>query len=143
MALSDQLAKLSARAKEAEKRAVAARGKASAELKKEISSSRASAQAQSDKLRQKAADSKGQISDWWVDAQKSWNERIAGVREDVETKKDEHDVHKAQRKAERLEEDAALAIEAADWAIAEAEYAVLDAVLARQEADEAAAASRS
>jgi hypothetical protein len=141
MALSDELAKLTARAKDTEARAAAARGKARADLEQEVSSARAAAQAQGDKLRQKAADSEGRISDWWVDAQKSWNERIAAVREDIESKKTELDVGKARRKAERREEDAVLAIDAAYWAIEEADYAVLDAVLARMDADDAAAAA--
>jgi hypothetical protein len=141
MALSDELAKLTARAKETETRAAAARSKARADLEQEVSSARAAAQAQSDKLRQKAADSEGRISDWWVDAQKSWNEHIAAIQEDIETKKVEHDVGKARRKAERREDDAVLAIDAAYWAIEEADYAVLDAVLARMDADDAAAAA--
>ena len=106
MALSDELAKLTARAKETETRAAAARGKARADLEQEVSSARAAAQAQGDKLRQKAADSEGQISDWWVDAQKSWNERIDAVREDIESKKTAHDVGKARWKADRREDDA-------------------------------------
>ena len=81
------------------------------------------------------------ISDWWVNAQKSWNERIDAVREDIESKKTAHDVGKARRKAERAEDDAMLAIDAAYWAVDEAEYAVLDAVLARMDADDAAAAA--
>ena len=141
MALSDDLAKLAARAKETETRAAAARSKTRADLEQEVSSARAAAQAQGDKLRQKAADSQGVISDWWVDAQKSWNERIDAVREDVESKKTALDVGKARRKAERREDDAILAIDAAYWAVEEAEYAVLDAVLARMDADDAAAAA--
>jgi hypothetical protein len=141
MALSDELAKLAARAKETEARAATARSKARADLEQEVSSARAAAQAQGDKLRQKAADSEGRISDWWVDAQKSWNERIDAVREDIEDKKTAHDVGKARWKADRAEEDAILAIDAAYWALDEADYAVLDAVLARMDADDAAAAA--
>ena len=117
MTLSDELAKLAARAKETETRAAAARSKARADLEQEVSSARAAAQEQGDTLRQKAADSEGRISDWWVNAQKSWNERIAAIQGDIETKKVEHDVGKARRKAERREDDAILAIDAAYWAV--------------------------
>ena len=141
MALSDELAKLAARAKETETRAAAAGSKARADLEQEVSSAREAAQAQGDKLRQKAADSEGRVSDWWVDAQKSWNERVDAVREDIEGKKTAHDVGKARRRAERAEDDAMLAIDAAYWAVTEADYAVLDAVLARMDADDAAAAA--
>ena len=139
MALSDELAKLTARAKETETRAAAARSKARADLEQEVSSARAAAQAQGDKLRQKATDSEGRISDWWVDAQKSWNEHIAAIQGDIETKKAELDVGKARRKAVRREDDAILAIDYAYGAIEEAEYAVLDAVLTRKEAEELSA----
>ena len=46
MAASDQLAKLSARAKQAEDRVAAAREKAAADLEREVADARASSQAQ-------------------------------------------------------------------------------------------------
>jgi hypothetical protein len=54
----------------------------------------------------------------------------------VEGRKTEHDLHEAQRRADRAEDDARFAIDFAYSAIGEAEYAVLDASLARMEADE-------
>jgi hypothetical protein len=68
--------------------------------------------------------------------QRSWNEQVAQIREDVESKKTELDVHTAQKRAEHTEDDAAFAVEFAYSAVVEAEYAVLDAVLARMDADE-------
>jgi ribosome-binding ATPase YchF (GTP1/OBG family) len=140
MALSDELTKLAARANETETRAEAARSKARGDLEQEVASARAAAQAQGEELRKAAAEAQGEISDWWVDAQRSWEERIGAVREDIERKKAGHDVGKARRRAERYESDAMLAIDAAYWAVVEAEYAVLDAVLARMDADDVAAA---
>ena len=58
MALSDQLAKLAARAKEAETRAAEAREKAKADLEQEVSSARATAKADAESLRQ-AVDESG------------------------------------------------------------------------------------
>jgi hypothetical protein len=49
-------------------------------------------------------------------------------------------VDRAEKIAEKREDDAAFAVEFAYAAIEEAEYAVLDAALARTEADEASAA---
>ena len=140
MALSDELAKLAARAKETETRAAEARSKARGDVEQEVASAHAAAKEQGKKLRKAAAEAQGEISDWWVDAQKSWDERIDAVRGDIERKKASHDVGKARRRAERAEEDALLAIDAANWSIDEAEYAVLDAVLARMDADDVAAA---
>ena len=55
-------------------------------------------------------------------------------------KRAEHDVDRAEKIAEKREDDAAFAVEFAYAAIEEAEYAILDAALARTEADEASAA---
>ena len=140
MALSDELTKLAARASETETRADAARSQAKADVEREVAGARAAADAQREKLRARAAERQGQISDWWVDAQASWNDRIEAVRDDMERKKVAHDVGKARRRAERAEDDAFVAIDAAYWAVVEAEYAALDAVLARMDADDAAAA---
>jgi hypothetical protein len=140
MALSDQLAKLSARTKDAEARAAAAQGKAKDDVEQDVSAARAAAKAQGQELRTAASEAKGEISDWWVDAQKSWEAHIDAVRDNIDRKKATHDVDKARRRAERAEEDAALAIDAAYYAVAEADYAVLDAILARMDADDVAAA---
>ncbi len=73
-----------------------------------------------------------------ADVLKSWDEQIASIRRDIESKKAEHDVKAAQRKADSAEEDAEFAIQYAYWAVEEAEYAVLDAQLARMDADSSA-----
>ena len=54
MALSDDLTKLAARTKEAVTRTAAARDQARADLEREVSSARASGDAQAEKLRQAA-----------------------------------------------------------------------------------------
>ena len=54
MALSDELTKLAARAKEAEDHAAAARGKAKADLQADVETARASSQAEAKKLRESA-----------------------------------------------------------------------------------------
>jgi hypothetical protein len=118
MAASDQLTKLAARAKEAEDRAATAQGKAKADLEQDVTTARASAQAQAEKLRQSADASKGKLSVWWNDLQRSWNEHVAKIREDVDAKRAEHDVDRAQRYAENAEDDATFAVEyayAASW----------------------------
>jgi hypothetical protein len=138
MALSDQLSKLSVRAKQVEDRAVAARGKAKADLEQDVKEARESAQAQADSLRKAAESSKGKLSAWWESVQRSWSEHLAAVRKSIEDRKAEHDLATAQRVAEQAEDDAAFAIDYAYAAIDEAEYAVLDATLARMDADELA-----
>jgi hypothetical protein len=136
MALSDDLTKLAARTKEAETRTAAARDQARADVEREVSSARASGDAQAEKLRQAAEEGKEGISGFASDVQSSWNEHIAKVREDLESRKAEHDVHKAQKRAERAEDYASFEIDLAYSAVVEAEYAALDAVLARMDAEQ-------
>jgi hypothetical protein len=138
MALSDQLTKLAARAKEAENHAAAAKSKARAQLEQDVKTARESAKAQADQLRKTAEANKGQISDWWDGVQKSWNDFIATARQNIDEKRGEHDQNVANRAADNAEDDAAFAIDYAYGAIEEAEYAVLDATLARMDADAAA-----
>ncbi len=136
MALSDDLTKLAARTKEAETRTAAARDQARADLEREVSSARASGDAQAEKLRQAAEEGDERITGFGSDLQISWNKHIAKVREDLENRKAEHDVHKAQKRAERAEDYASFEIELAYSAVVEAEYAALDAVLARMDAEQ-------
>ena len=140
MALSDQLNKMTAKAKEAEDRATAAQAKAQADLEQDVENSRAVAQDQADSLRESADAGKGRISAWWHDVQRSWNEHIAAIRDDVDRRRAEHDAERAKEYADQAEADASFAVDYASAAIDEAEYAVLDAALARKEADEMAAA---
>ena len=136
MALSDQLAKLAARAKEAETRAAEAHDKARADLEQDVSSARASAKADADQLRQAVDESQAKTETWWSGVQKSWDEHLATAREKLESKKAELDMHTAKARADDAEAYASFAIDHAYSAVVEAEYAVLDADLARIEADE-------
>jgi hypothetical protein len=138
MALSDQLTKLAAKAKEAEDRAAAAKTKAKAELEQDVKAARESAQAQADQLHKNAQTDKEILSAWWDDMQRSWHQHLDAVRKHVDERRATHDLKTAQRNADSAEEDAAFAIDYAYGAIEEAEYAVLDATLARMDADELA-----
>ena len=136
MAASDELSKLSVRAKEAEDRVAAAREKAKAGLEEDLDFTRTAVEKQNAVVRELVSESKGRMSDRWHEVQAAWNEAISQVREDIEGRKAEHDLHKAERRADRAEEDARFAIDFAYSAIVEAEYASLDAALARMEANE-------
>lgn len=138
MAVSDQLTKLAARAKELEDHAAAAKGKAQADLEHDVAMARDSAEQTADTLRETVASGKGQVSAWWDGVQRSWDDHIAAVRDNVEEKKATHDRNSAERAADRAEDDAAFAIDCAYAAVEEAEYAVLDAILARMTADDLA-----
>jgi hypothetical protein len=139
MALSDDLTKLADRAKEAETRTAATRDQARADLEREVSSARASADAQAEKLRQGVEEGKERTSGFGKDLQRSWDEHVAKIREDMESKKATHDVHLAQARADDAEAYASYSIDFAYSAVVEAEYAALDAVLARKDADQLSA----
>ena len=141
MAVSDQLAKLSARAKDAETRATAAHDKAKAELEQDVTAARDAAEERAEKLRATAAASEERISDGWSAVQSAWADHVAAVRGKLDGMKAEHQRDAAERRAENAEDDALLAIDFAYSAIEEAEYAVLDATLARMEADDLSASS--
>jgi hypothetical protein len=136
MAVSDNLTRLATRAKEAETRVAEVREEARADLEKDVASARESAQEQAEKLRHSAEKSKAGISGRLSDVQRSWNEHIARVREDLEDKRAKHDAHVAQRRADDAQEYASFAADHAYSAVVEAEYAALDAVLARMDADQ-------
>ena len=137
---SDKLTELSARAKAAEERGAAARDKSKADLQADAETARASAQARAKKLRESAEANKNKLSVWWYDLQRTWNEHVAKIRDDFDSKRAEHDADRAERRAEHRADDAVFAVEFAYAAIEEAEYAVLDAELARKDADERSAA---
>ncbi len=139
MALSDDLTKLAARTKEAETRTAAARDQARADLEREVSSARASGEAQAEKLRQAAEEGNERITGFGKDLQRSWDEHVAKIREDMESKKAKHDVHMAQTRADDAEAYASYSIDFAYSAVVEAEYAALDAVLARKDAEQLSA----
>jgi hypothetical protein len=140
MDLSDQLAKLTARAEEAQTRAAEARDKAASDLHGEVAAARATAQAEAVKLRENAEAGQGQISDWWMSVQKTWSDYIGAVHQTVDEANAEVDLAQAKRNAATAENDAAYAIDYAYAAIEQAEYAVLHAEFARMKADDLAAA---
>ena len=136
MAASDDLTRLAARAKQAEDRAAAARSKAEAELQADVDEAQASAQAQAAKLRETADAHRSKLSAWWHDMQRTWEEHVGKIRDDIESRRAEHDGERAKRHADRADDDAAFAVAFAYAAIEEAEYTVLDAQLARMKADQ-------
>jgi hypothetical protein len=140
MALSDQLSDLVAKTKQVEDGVAAATQKKKAELEADVNRARQSAQAQADSLHTKAEASKGKISTWWDQVQRSWHEQVAAVRKGAEERRAAHDAKAAQQAAEQADLDASYAIDYAYAAIEEAQYAVLDADLARRHADELAQA---
>jgi hypothetical protein len=134
MAVSDELMRLSVRAKEAEDRAAAAKTQARDKLEQDVQTARENTQATADRLRGEAGAKADSL-------QQSWTAHVARTRERIDARKARHDAKVAERNADDADDYAAYAIDFAYSAIEEAEYAVLDSVLARLDADEAAGAA--
>lgn len=139
MAISDQLTRLSARTKELEDRAAAARQKAHDDLKKDVEAARREAETNAEALRASADVGAAEVSAWWIDVSRSWDEHLAKVRNHVDQKIAQHDLNTAKRDAEEANAYAAYLIDYCYAAVQEAEYAVLDATLAQMQYDDLAA----
>ena len=133
MALSDQLSKLSARTKKLEDRAAVAHDKARDDLQKDVAAARDASEANAEALQQSVDASVAEISAWWIDVSRAWDEQVAKMRQKLDRKKAEHDLGTAKRDAEEAYAYASYVIDYCYAAVEEAEYAVLDATLARME----------
>jgi hypothetical protein len=141
MALSDQLAQLSKRAKEAEDRARAASTEAKDELRASVEQASDAASKKADELKSGMDAAQGAASDWWSQMHDDWARHVSTVQTHLAAKKMAAHVKWSQADAAQAAYDASAAIDFATAAVEEAEYAVLDAILAQGEADEVAAGS--
>ena len=103
MALSDQLSKLAARAKELEDHAAAAEAKAKSDLEQDVKRARESAQAQGDKLRESASKTKGDVASKWDKMQRAWNDHLKAARDNLRSVGDAVDIKTAQLDTEPIE----------------------------------------
>ena len=138
MAVSDELSRLSVRAKQAEDRAAAAKVQARAQLEQTIQEAGDSAQRTAEKMRSGAEAAKDRAETGADKVRSSWNEHLAEARARQDARKTRHAADRAGFGAEDAESYAAFSIDLAYSAIEEAEYAVLEAVLARENAAVAA-----
>jgi hypothetical protein len=135
--LSEQLAELSVRAKNAEDAAAAAQKEAHDKIVARREQARAAATAATQKVNQELASVKDT-------ATRNWNALKAKISADIETlktgiaqRKREIEFGRAENNAERLEWEAGFAIDYAVASIEQARLAVLDAIAGRVEAEEA------
>ena len=139
MPISDQVSRLSARTKELEHRAAAAREKAHDDLERDVETARQEAKRNAEALRDSVEADAADVSAWWIETSRSWDEHLAKVRNHVDQKIAQHDLNAAKRDAEDANAYAAYLIDYCYAAVQEAEYAVLDAELAQMDYAELAA----
>jgi hypothetical protein len=138
--LSEQLTDLAARAKKSEDFVTAARAKNRAYLDGERESLQKSITIGKERMSADAAVAQDKTRSWWNDARQSIDARVGELRSERDNLRAAHDLKKAERRADDAEDDAAYAVDFALQMLDEAEYAVTDAILARIDADELAAA---
>lgn len=131
---------LAERAKQASERVHASASTTKERLESEVSAARASAEETNKQLEQKAAGARDEASQHWSAARQNWSAHIAQIRSKADAQKATLDLAHAKARADDREADAAMAVDFALQAVEDAEYEVLDAILARTEADELAAA---
>src|SRR5262245_5316875 len=123
MALSDQLSRLSARTKELESRAAAASQKAHGDLQKDVAAARDASKANAEALRESVDASVAEVSAWWTDIGRAWDDHIATMRKQFDQKKAEHDLASAKTNADDASAYASYLIDYCYAAVEEAEYA--------------------
>ena len=132
--LSEKLSDLSVRVGDIEARAAAFGADQREKRDLKIAEMRANFMARQDNL-QAAIQMKGDdVADAWNAFNQSMRERFSNVRAQIGAKKDAFDASRANRRAERLENNAILAIDFALVAIEDAELAVAEAIDARLDA---------
>jgi len=133
--LSEQLADLSVRAKHAEDAFSAAQKEAHNKIEARKQTARAAATTAVEKVDQKikSADADG-VRDWNAVKAKVAAD-MAALKANVKEAKHNHDVKRAERRADRLEWEAGFAIDYAIASVEQANLAVLDAIDGRVEVE--------
>jgi hypothetical protein len=137
--MSEKLSRLSDRTKELKEHADAARQKARADLEQDVAKAEAASKANAEALRESVAATEAEVSAWWTDVGRAWDENLTKMRKHIKEQSAKHDLKAAQRDADDAAAYAAYVIDYTYAAVEEADYAVLQATLARMEADELAA----
>jgi RNA polymerase-binding transcription factor DksA len=129
--LSDQLAELSGRVAKAEDVVTAAQD----HDRQRLEAHRAELQAAVQTGQRHVAAAEDSAASWWAQTRTSAEEWFAGRRAEVVRRHDEHDLEKAQHRADNAENVAAESVDFALFALDQAELAIVDAALARADAD--------
>jgi hypothetical protein len=129
--MSDQMARLSERTKAAEEHAAEARTQTHKELEARIATAKADAQRRREESRARGAQAKDDATAQWSKLRDSVGDHLDEMQSRIDRRRDDHDAHVAERRAEQAEENAVDAIDFAAWAVAEAEASVLEAADAR------------
>jgi exoribonuclease R len=135
--LSEQLSKLAEHAKRAEDAAAEARQEAHDELLARRAELRASAEAAVQQVDNELRSIGDSTAAHWNTLKAKVSGDLQGLKARMAEQKQELDARRAGKRADRLEDEAAFAIDYANASIEQAQLAVIDAIIGRLEAEEA------
>ncbi|MGH7679827.1 MAG: YtxH domain-containing protein [Gemmatimonadaceae bacterium] len=135
--LSERLADLSRRAKDAADALDAARTETKQKLEARIDQARTSVEQLKQKIQEDASSAPEEMKEQWKDLQGRFAKRVDKIKADVNARKQEFAVERAVVRADFAEDEAAAAIDDARGAVEYARYAVLNAVATRLDAGSA------
>jgi hypothetical protein len=134
--LSDQLSALAERAKNAEQAVARAQQEAHDELVERRAQTHQSAVAAVQQVNKDLQSVGDATAKHWGTVKAKVSGDLQHLKEGMAERKREHDVKRAAKRADRLEEEAAFAIDYANASIEQAQLAVIDAIIGRVEAQE-------
>jgi hypothetical protein len=140
MALSDQLAELSTRAKTAEDHVAAAQQEAHQKVMERRDQSRAAAEAAINKVHQDIESAGHNASDKLSSLKTKISSDMDALKANIAQRIQDRDVRRAENQADTLEWEAVVAVDYAVASIEQAELAVYDAIIGRAKAQQAESA---
>jgi hypothetical protein len=143
MTVSEKVDALQKRVADLKSSFEAARTETNEQVRARISKAKADAARAQDEAKAKAAQAADKTQSRWAAMKADFSAKVSQMQEDIDRKRDEHDVKAAQRHADDAEDNALDALDFAAWAVDQADVAVLDATDARAWADARAAAASS
>ncbi len=130
--ISDQLADLSVRAKDAEDSFATTKAAGIEKIQKREDEIQAARNRRAEESRQQYLKAQASMASVWSDLSNKVKSDVENVRAKIDVKKQENDLDRAIKRADQAEENAMMAIDFAYGAIDYAETAAFDAVLARE-----------
>ena len=135
--ISEQLAELSVRAKSAEDAMAGAQKEAHDKFEARKEQARAAAKSATEKIDRELKSVGNSATKNWDAVRAKIAADVAGLKANIAEAKHEHDVKRAENRADRLEWEAGFAIDYAIASVEQAKLAVLDAIDGRVAAEEA------
>ncbi|MGV6802712.1 MAG: hypothetical protein ACWA49_00800 [Ruegeria sp.] len=139
--LSDKLADLSVQVGDIEARAEAFKAEQQEKREQKVAAMKADVRAQQIKLQAAVQSTSDEIASAWAAFNQSMQDKTVSVRNEIEARLAAIDAGRAEHHADRLEFNAALAIDFALVAMEDAELAVAEAINARLHSDALSAAT--